>query len=279
MELELYPLVLRLLMHRAAGSVQQQPLPLPLNGIGSWLPSSSSAGCYKRQLMYVAAFSRMATAGQVYQFLCNRLRLIGEDVRLWHVREVGSPLGAGMTLLEDEQATLEELGLVDDSQLLIEVTVKLFIARSDEFFYNIVEFSQVRNKDQTWPEELGRLRDSNKDEVGKGAGERGATGLNNLGNTCFMNAALQCASNTGPLTRYFISSAHMRELNTTNPLGTRGHMAVRYAELLRDIWSGSARSVAPLKLRWTIAKYAPRFGGFQQHDSQVRELFDLGKLD
>lgn len=118
-------------MHRASG-VQQQPLPLPLNGVGSWLPSSSSAGCYKRQLMYIAAFSRMATAGQVYQFLCNRLRLIGEDVRLWHVREVGA-LGGGMTLLEDEQATLEELGLLDDSQLLIEVLYPVLLTMWSSF--------------------------------------------------------------------------------------------------------------------------------------------------
>lgn len=85
-----------------------------------------------------------------------------------------------------------------------------------------------------------------------------------------MNAALQAVSNTRALTQYFrLDNGRLRELNPSNPLGTRGQVARRYAELCRELWAGGgARSVAPLRMRWCVTRHAPHLGGGGQHDSQ-----------
>lgn len=96
----------------------------------------------------------------------------------------------------------------------------------------------------------------------------GAVGLHNLGNTCYMNSALQCVRSVEELTKYFLTESYINEINKTNVLGFEGRVASAYGGLLREIYEESRGSVSPRDFKATVGRCRPTFSGWSQQDSQ-----------
>ncbi|XP_001380549.2 inactive ubiquitin carboxyl-terminal hydrolase 50 isoform X2 [Monodelphis domestica] len=102
---------------------------------------------------------------------------------------------------------------------------------------------------------------------------QGVTGLRNLGNTCYMNAILQCLCSITPLVEYFLSGKYITALQKDS-----GEAATAFAYLMTDMWLGDSDCVSPEVFRTAIGKIYPTFLKRTQQDAQEFLIYVLNEL-
>ena len=97
-------------------------------------------------------------------------------------------------------------------------------------------------------------------------------GLENIGATCYMNAALQCLSNTDKLTSYFLHRFKYDKNDDSKKISNNLYI------VLYHLWKGEKNYYKPSKFKKALSEENPLFSGVNANDSKDLLNFLLERL-
>lgn len=104
--------------------------------------------------------------------------------------------------------------------------------------------------------------------------ERRSAGLANIGNTCYMNSAIQCFSACLELANYITSGKYLTDVDDHNKRRVVWPFFVHFGNLLVYIWKDDS-TITPKTFHAVFGQYYSRFRGRNQHDAHECMTFIL----
>jgi ubiquitin C-terminal hydrolase len=209
-------------------------------------------------------FSKTLTIAEVCKDLCQYRNISFDKVRLWNY----SRKSWKEQYIISPELTLDEANLQGGQVVLFEISLSnnrwprsslhTTLENEEEEIIN-------NNKDKSNIKQLSNEKINLTNAI---KNNKGLIGLDNLGNTCYLNSSLQALLHTEQLRDYFLSKSHFKDVNKLNKFGYQGKLSSSFGKLAMELWTSNKSSINISTFYKLVGSLNSQFAGNQQQDAQ-----------